>query len=65
MYYMNMVPEEKEISDQDGTYPLYDDATLERIKRYYKVEDHDALLRYIKTHGIRRHIDVFEEMNSS
>ena len=46
-------------------YTLYDDAMLERMKHYFKQEDHDALLRYIKTHGIRRHIDVFEEINSS
>jgi hypothetical protein len=53
-----MMPEEK-------TYTLYDDATLERMKRYFKQEDHDALLRYIKAHGMRRHIDVFEEIGSS
>lgn len=50
---------------EENSYTLYDDATLERMKRYFKQEDHDALLRYIKTHGIRRHIDVFEEISSS
>jgi hypothetical protein len=50
---------------EEDNYALYDDATLERMKRYFKQEDHDALLRYIKIHGIRRHIDIFEEINSS
>ena len=53
-----MMPEKKK-------YTLYDDATLERMKHYFKQEDQDALLRYIKTHGIRKHFDVFEEIDSS
>ena len=53
-----MMPEKKK-------YTLFDDATLERMKHYFKQEDHDALLRYIKTHGIRKHIDLFEEIESS
>lgn len=59
-----MVPEEKEFS-KDETYALYDDRTIERMKRYYKVESHDELLRYIKIHGMRRHIDMLEEGKSS
>jgi hypothetical protein len=53
-----MMPEKK-------GYTLYDDAMLERMKHYFKQEDHEVLLRYIKTHGMRRHIDVFEEIESS
>lgn len=34
--------------------PVYDDETLERMKRYYKIDDHDSLLRFIRTHGLRR-----------
>jgi hypothetical protein len=30
----------------------YDDETLEHMKRYYKIEDHDSLLRFIKLHGL-------------
>ena len=60
MLFISMVPEEKEISTNDEAYPLYDDATLERMKRYYRVEDHDELLRYIKTHGMRRHSEVLD-----
>jgi hypothetical protein len=46
---------------EENNYPLYDDDTLERMKRYFRQEDHDELLRYIKTHSMRRHVDVFEE----
>lgn len=60
MFSIVMVPKEKAVSENDETYPLYDDATLERMKRYYKVEDHDELLRYIKTHGMRRHSEVLD-----
>ena len=59
-----MVPEEKEVP-KDDSYPIYDDATLERMKRYYKVEDHDELLKSIKTHGVRRHIDILDESKSA
>ena len=31
---------------------LYDD-TLEEMKRYYKIDNHDELLRFIKTHGLK------------
>jgi hypothetical protein len=33
--------------------PIYDDKTLEHMKRYYKIESSDELLRYIKKHGLR------------
>ena len=36
----------------------YDDETLEKMKRYYKIDDHDELLRFIKTHGLKN--DDFE-----
>jgi hypothetical protein len=32
---------------------LYDDDTLEEMKRYYKIENQDELLRFIKTHGLK------------
>lgn len=31
----------------------YDDETLEKMKRYYKIDNHEELLRFIKTHGLR------------
>jgi hypothetical protein len=32
--------------------PIYDDQTLENMKRYFKIERHDALLNYIKKQGL-------------
>jgi hypothetical protein len=32
---------------------LYDDDTLEEMKRYYKIDNHGELLRFIKTHGLK------------
>lgn len=60
---IDIVTEENKIPKEDS-YHLYDDATLERMKRYYKVEDHDELLKFIKTHGMRRHIDILDESKS-
>jgi hypothetical protein len=31
----------------------YDDETLEKMKRYYKIDHHDELLRFIKTHALK------------
>jgi hypothetical protein len=42
-------------------YVNYDDETLEKMKRYYKIDDHDhdELLRFIKTHGLKKYdLDV-------
>ncbi|HYX55711.1 MAG TPA: hypothetical protein VE818_06105 [Nitrososphaeraceae archaeon] len=33
--------------------PIYDDKTLEHMKRYYKIESDHELLLYIKRHGLR------------
>ena len=35
----------------------YNDDILERMKRYYKIEDNDELLRFIKTHGLQNEND--------
>jgi hypothetical protein len=32
--------------------PIYDDQTLENMKRYFKIETHDAMLNYIKKYGL-------------
>ena len=32
-----------------------DDETLERMKKYYKVDNDDDLLRFIKTHGLKNY----------
>ena len=31
-----------------GGEPTYDDETLEKMKRYYRIDNHDDLLKYIK-----------------
>lgn len=36
-------------------YPHYDDETLEKMKRYYKIDDNEELLRFIKTHGLKNY----------
>lgn len=33
----------------------YDDETLEKMKRYYKIDNQDELLRFIKTHGLKNY----------
>lgn len=42
--------------------PHYDDETLEKMKRYYKIDNQEELLRYIKTHGLKNY--DFELENS-
>jgi hypothetical protein len=38
-------------------YHIYDDATIENMVRYYKVEENfDSLLRYIKSRSVREHV---------
>ena len=36
---------------------IYDDDTLERMKRYYKIEHYDELQRFIKSHGLQNEDD--------
>ena len=36
-------------------YTHYDDETLEKMKRYYKIDNQDELLRFIKTHGLKNY----------
>ena len=43
-------------------YVHYEDETLEKMKRYFKIDDHDELLRFIKTHGLKNY--DFEIENS-
>jgi hypothetical protein len=31
----------------------YDDKTLENLKRYYSIDNHEALLRYIRRNGLK------------
>lgn len=43
-------------------FPHYDNETLEKMKGYYKIDDQDELLRFIKTHGLKNY--DFELKNS-
>lgn len=40
----------------------YDDETLERMKKYYKIDNDDDLLPFIKSHGLKNY--NLEEDNS-
>jgi hypothetical protein len=45
---------------------IYDDETLEKMKKYYNIDDHTDLLKFIKSHGLHedRHYDNNEEVIS-
>jgi hypothetical protein len=47
-----------------GSNSHYDDQTIENLKNYYQVEDHQSsdLLRFIKTHGTRHDSDDRENL---
>ena len=34
---------------------IYDDETLENMKKYYNIKDHADLLKFIKLNGIMNH----------
>lgn len=38
---------------------IYDDETLEKMKKYYNIDDHTDLLKFIRSHGLHedRHYD--------
>jgi hypothetical protein len=33
----------------------YDDETLENMKKYYGIDDHRSLLKYIRSNGLEHH----------
>ena len=43
---------------------IYDDETIEKMKRYYNIDDHTDLLKFIRSHGFHeeRHYDNNEEI---
>jgi len=45
---------------------IYDDETLEKMKKYYNIDDHTDLLKFIKSHGLHedRHYDNNEDVIS-
>ena len=42
-------------------YSIIDDETIENMKKYYKVENRDELLRYIKKNAIIKGDDEHDE----
>ena len=40
------------IMAKNKKYSVIDDETLENMKRYYRIENHDELLRYMKKNSI-------------
>ena len=45
---------------------IYDDETLEKMKKYYNIDDHTDLLKFIRSHGLHedRNYDNNEEVIS-
>lgn len=45
---------------------IYDDETLEKMKKYYNIDDPTDLLKFIKSHGLHedRYYDNNEEVIS-
>lgn len=45
---------------------IYDDETLEKMKKYYNIDDHTDLLKFIRSNGLHedRHYDNNEEVIS-
>lgn len=49
--------------NKNSKIKIYDDATLENMKKYYGIEDHTDLLKFIKLNGINHpdHYDRYED----
>jgi hypothetical protein len=40
---------------------IYDDETLENMKKYYNIDDHTDLLKFIKLNGITNHDNYYDD----
>jgi hypothetical protein len=40
---------------------IYDDKTLENMKKYYNIDDHTDLLKFIKLNGITNHNNYYDD----
>ena len=49
--------------NKNSKIKIYDDDTLENMKKYYGIEDHTDLLKFIKLNGINHtdHYDRYED----
>jgi hypothetical protein len=49
--------------NKNSKIKIYDDDTLENMKKYYGIEDHTDLLKFIKLNGINNldHYDSYDD----
>ena len=43
---------------------IYDDETLEKMKKYYNIDDHTDLLKFIKLNGIVNHDHYYDKKDN-
>jgi hypothetical protein len=51
--------ENEELKDKGKKAKIYDDQTLENIKKYYNIEDHEDLLKFIKLNRLVINLDDY------
>ncbi|HEU5172260.1 MAG TPA: hypothetical protein VFT83_01925 [Nitrososphaeraceae archaeon] len=51
--------ENEELKDKGKKTKIYDDQTLENIKKYYNIEDHEDLLKFIKLNRLVINLDNY------
>ena len=51
--------ENQELKDKGKKTKIYDDQTLENIKKYYNIEDHEDLLKFIKLNRLVINLDDY------
>ena len=51
--------ESEELKDKGKKTKIYDDQTLENIKKYYNIEDHEDLLKFIKLNRLVINLDDY------
>jgi hypothetical protein len=58
--------EKRRIGKKSSEPRIYDDETIEKMKKYYNIEDPADLLKFIRSHGLHeeRHYDSNEEIVS-
>ncbi|MGB9168761.1 MAG: hypothetical protein WCB31_07540 [Nitrososphaeraceae archaeon] len=49
----------EELKDKGKKTKIYDDQTLENIKKYYNIEDHEDLLKFIKLNRLVINLDDY------
>ena len=51
--------ESEELKDKGKKTKIYDDQTLENIKKYYNIEDHEDLLKFIKLNRLANNLNYY------